>query len=79
MTLIRRPFLVTDRSDEIGEIRNRADRLQRRCTELASELAELLDQTLGLAADVPAKSLPPCFRCRSAQRSWGCPGQWCSH
>jgi excisionase family DNA binding protein len=49
MTAIRRPFLVSDRTDEIGEIRNRADRLQKRCAELASELAELLDQTLDLA------------------------------
>jgi excisionase family DNA binding protein len=40
---------MTNHDDEIGEIRNRAERLQRRCGELASELAELLDQTLDLA------------------------------
>jgi excisionase family DNA binding protein len=48
--MIGRPFTLSDHGDEIGEIRSRANRLERMCFELAAELSDLVDQTLSLAA-----------------------------
>ncbi len=45
-----RPFLLTDSSEPIGEIRTRANRLQRLCSELEAELAELVHQAVSVAA-----------------------------
>ena len=53
MTSASRPFLVREHSEDIGEIRARADRLQRACSELTAELSELLDHTLKLAVSAP--------------------------
>jgi excisionase family DNA binding protein len=45
----RRPFVLAEGSDQIGEIRAHANRLQMMCSELAAALSDLLDETLSIA------------------------------